>query len=286
MWRDPAVGRPPARAAPRARTRRPAAGRYCATAGVPLASTGSAREPRQPRPGPSIQVPMSAAPRSHISNGGMCWVASSRSSRDERVDVVALEGVDVAGEQRAVRRRPAAVARAPPPRAASVARARCSALFTDADRGVEQLGDLVGLPAQHVAQDQDGALPRRQVLQRGDERQPDRLPRHRPLGRVGVLRQHLPVERSAPPTPSGHGAPRERVLDRRVRRAGEVHRQRPALAAGELVEADVGGDPVEPGPQRRAALEVRPAPARRGPSSPAPRRRRRRPSRACGSSSR
>ena len=81
-------------------------------------------------------------------------------------------------------------------------------------------------------------------------------------------------------------ARRERGLDRLPRRAGEVHRQRAPRPAGQLVEADVGGDAVQPRAQRRPALEVARAPARRGPSSPAPRRRRRRTSRACGSSSR
>ena len=66
-------------------------------------------------------------------------------------------------------------------------------------------------------------------------------------------------------TGSTHAVPgparRQRVLDRLPRRAGQVHRQRAALPAGQLVEADVGGDPVQPRPQRRPALEVRqPAP--------------------------
>ena len=39
----------------------------------------------------------------------------------------------------------------------------------------EQIGDLRGLPAQHVAQDQHGALPGRQVLQGGDQGDPHAL---------------------------------------------------------------------------------------------------------------
>ena len=50
--------------------------------------------------------------------------------------------------------------------------------------GVEQLRDLVGLPLQDLAQDEHRALPRREVLQRGDERQSHRLALHRFLGRI------------------------------------------------------------------------------------------------------
>ena len=89
---------------------------------------------------------------------------------DERRDVVALERVDVAGEQRLLlgidrgverldrrmrgQRRPGPLQRAVHRRHA----------------GVEQLGDLGGRPPQHLAQDQHRALPGGQVLQRGDER--------------------------------------------------------------------------------------------------------------------
>ena len=52
------------------------------------------------------------------------------------------------------------------------------------DARLEQLRDLARLPAQHLAEDQDRALARRQVLQRGDEREPDRLARDGLLGGV------------------------------------------------------------------------------------------------------
>ena len=58
-----------------------AVGRHWATAGTAVGLRRQHPEPRQAAPGPSIQVPMSPDPRSHISNGGMCWVASSCSSR-------------------------------------------------------------------------------------------------------------------------------------------------------------------------------------------------------------
>ena len=108
---------------------------------------------------------------------------------------------------------------------------------------------------------------------------------HGELGRVAALGQHLPVEHRLDPG-AVRAARVQGVLDRLPRAAGQVDRQRPALAAARAVEADVGGDPVQPGAQRRPALEAGPAPARRGPSSPAPRPRRRRRTRACGSSSR
>ena len=65
-----------------------------------------------------------------------------------------------------------------------------------------------------------------------------------------------------------------------------VHRSRPPLAAAEHVEADVGGDPVEPGAQGRAALESVAARATPGRTSPGRRPRPRTRSRASGSSSR
>ena len=93
-----------------------------------------------------------------------------------------------------------------------------------------------------------------QVLQRGDEGQAQRLLRLRELGRIAVagLRQHVGVGDRLQP----------RDLGQRVQRAvgradlGELHRPGAALAAVEHVHADVRGDPVQPGLQRRAALEA------------------------------
>ena len=50
-------------------------------------------------PVPSSHPAMSSGPCSHSSYGGIDSVASSCSSAISDVDVVALEGVDVAGEQ-------------------------------------------------------------------------------------------------------------------------------------------------------------------------------------------
>jgi hypothetical protein len=59
---------------------------------------------------------------------------------------------------------------------------------------LQELSDLVGLPAQDVAQDQHCPLPRWQVLQCGNESQPYGLARHRLISRVGGCRQHMAVE--------------------------------------------------------------------------------------------
>ena len=60
------------------------------------------------------------------------------------------------------------------------------------DARLEQLRDLGGLPAEHLAQDQHRALAGRKMLQRGHEREPDRLGTR--LGRSRprrVVRQRL-----------------------------------------------------------------------------------------------
>jgi pimeloyl-ACP methyl ester carboxylesterase/DNA-binding CsgD family transcriptional regulator len=113
--------------------------------------------------------------------------------------------------------------------------------------GVEQLGDLARLPAQHVAQDQDGSLARREDAAHEEERAPDVVGGRGEVG--GVV------------GPEGLGT----VLER----AGpglEVDRHRVAPAPIARVDADVRRDPVQPRPQRRPTLEavdVRPTPDER-----------------------
>ena len=90
--------------------------------------------------------------------------------RGECVHVVSLEGVDVPLEQgllRAGRASPAGPRHAQAS-AASVARARCSALFTDATVVSSNSATSLGVPVQHLAQDQHRALAGRQALERGD----------------------------------------------------------------------------------------------------------------------
>ena len=105
----------------------------------------------------------------------------------QRVHVVLLEGGDVAVEQLAllvVERLDGRVGGD-----VVVGDLGAGALQRGVDRGdagVEQLGDLGRLPAQHLAQDQHRALARRQVLERVDEGEPQRLARGGELGGVGL----------------------------------------------------------------------------------------------------
>ena len=141
-------------------------------------------------------------------------------------------------------------------------------------RGVEGLGDLGGRPAQHVAQDQHRALAGRQVLEGGDEGEPDRVP-------LGDLDRGVGHRLE----PGDLVVELEGVAGHRVGGA-EPGGQRPAGPALEVGEADVGGDPVEPGAHRRAALELVGAPSTRAGTSPAPGPRPRAPTRTSGSSAR
>ena len=172
--------------------------------------------------------------------------------RGQGRDVVALEGVDVLGRQLLLvvraRRDDVGVVEA---LLAERGAGPLQGAVHGRDRRVEQLGDLLGLPPQHLAQDQHGALLRRQVLQGADERQADRLLGDGDLTGVALGDRPAVGDRLDP----------RRLAARRQRRPlghlrlAEVHRAGPALLAAEHVEADVGGDPVEPRPQRRPALE-------------------------------
>ena len=86
------------------------------------------------------------------------------------------------------------------------------------DRGLQQVGDLAGREPEHLAQQQDGALQRRQVLQRGDERELHALPR-----------QDAGLRASGPP--SSPTCRRVRLEPRRLGRRVQVGRQLPAAPA-------------------------------------------------------
>ena len=183
----------------------------------------------------------------------MFHVASVARSDGERIHVVPLERVDVPVQQCAARvverlgvtrilrlvaghRRPSALEGAVDRR----------------DRGPQQLRDLLRAPAQHLAEDEDGPLSGREVLERGNERQPHRLSRDRhvrgiAIGHDTAVRHRLDPDRLG-----------KRRRKRRVGALGrvEVHGPRAALARSEHREADVGGDAVQPGAKRRAALEL------------------------------
>jgi hypothetical protein len=173
--------------------------------------------------------------------------------RHERGDVVALEGVDVAGEEGPVLGVEAGGGRGalvtggeggPGPLEHAVHRGHA---------GAEQLGHLAGLPAQDLPQDEHRPLAGGQVLEGGDEGQADALARRRHLGRIAVLGHDAGVGDGRDPRLLGPGGPGEGTG---AARRAEVHGQGPALAASEHVEADVGGDAVDPRAHGRPALEA------------------------------
>jgi hypothetical protein len=123
------------------------------------------------------------------------------------------------------------------------------------DRGhghLERLRNLGRGPAEHFAQHERGALPRWEVLQCGNEREADALAHRGRLVRVAV------------------GGYRDRIGDRlepmrpwlRLQRIANgadgpfFHWTHAARPRRQGVEADVGRDPIEPRPQRRATLEA------------------------------
>ena len=134
-----------------------------------------------------------------------------------------------------------------------MARARCRALLTEAHARVEQVGHLRGLPLEDLTEDQHGALAGREVLQRRDEREPDRLPGGGDLGRVTVDGDDALVGDRLDEGVLGLGR-EDGGLDRR--RRAEVHRPGSALGRAEHVDADVVGDPIEPRLHRRSAFEA------------------------------
>jgi hypothetical protein len=174
--------------------------------------------------------------------------------RDERVDIAVLERLDQPAEQflfgRRVRRR-------------WLVRLGCLAgegrpgpLERAGDRllgGVQHLRDLTGREVEHVAQDQGSALPRREELQRRDERERDRfaglVAGLRPGCRVGeVGEQHVGV--GAQPD---HFAAAGRLGRGDVKRRQVGGRVPPGRA--QRVQAAVGGDPVQPRAEGSPALE-------------------------------
>jgi hypothetical protein len=122
---------------------------------------------------------------------------------------------------------------------ASVTRARWRGAVDRGDGGVEQAGDLLGRPGEHVTQDQHRALGARQQLERGDEGQRDALPPVDDGSRVVV----------------GAGEP----VEQRVRvglQPGHVDGGGDRVAGPPVDHFEAGGgrDPVEPVPQRRPSL--------------------------------
>src|SRR6266496_1018891 len=82
---------------------------------------------------------------------------------------------------------------------------------------------------------------------------PISLARDDQVGRVALVRQGAPVGDRRHPGVLGEWGRQRRVGG--VRRA-KIHRPGPALLAALHVEADVRGDAIKPGAQRRAAFEA------------------------------
>ena len=172
--------------------------------------------------------------------------------RDEAGHVVALEGGEVAVEQRGLVGRYRVRAGGVGERGQGGA----GALQRTVDRrhaGAEEAGHLRCLPAQHLAEDEDRALPCGQVLQRGDEREAHGVPGHRDLGRVAVFGQDPRVRDRRDPQVLGQHLADVRGIRRRGR--PHFHRAGAALAAPEHVQAHVGGDAVQPRAHARPAFE-------------------------------
>ena len=126
---------------------------------------------------------------------------------------------------------------------ASVARARCSALLTEAT--LVSSSSAASL-ACHFSTSQRMSAARcfgGRCCERGDEREAQG---------VALLRELVRRRERGDP---GHLRQLGEVLEQRLLRRPEIHRPRPALAPGERVVADVRRDPVQPRLERRAALE-------------------------------
>ena len=119
-------------------------------------------------------------------------------------------------------------------------------------RGLQQIGDLLGLPAEHLAQNQDRPLSGRKTLQGSDQGETHRFPRYRHLRRISARGKDDAVRDRLDPGDLG-----QRGRQHCVGGGGgpEVHGASSALPALEHVEADIGRDSVEPGPQGRTTLE-------------------------------
>ena len=119
--------------------------------------------------------------------------------------------------------------------------------------GAEQIRRLRRLPVEDIAEDEDGALPGGNALQRGDESEPDRLSACGKRRWVARLGQHAAVRDRLDPRRG-----RQRLANWRIGgcRGSEVGRNGAPLTALEHVQADVGRDPVQPGTKRCAALEA------------------------------
>ena len=242
-------------------------GVYWANAADPLATTGTRRESLHGRPDPSSAWRICARPRSHhpaaASTSSHPRAAAPRARRRRSARTPQRSGPARSCCAASIGRSRAAEVT---PRAASVVRARCSALFAAAT-DAQQLGDLRRLPAQHLTQDQDRALARREVLQRSDERQPDTLTLSGQLGGITLRRQDRAVGDRLDPwlLPAARPAAPRRARPGRDRPGGR-RRCRPRS----IVKADAGRDHLQATPAAsRGSRQTGRSRPRRAAASPA-----------------
>ena len=144
------------------------------------------------------------------------------------------------------------------------------------DAHLEYRGGLVCGPVERVAEDQDRALARRKMLDRGEKRELDRLSRDDRVIRLGALVEQA-IGVRLQPGEIGGGQWRGAELGGGAHLVGH-EAPRPAL---ENPEAGVGRDPVEPGAERRLPVVGR-ATSTLGGTPPGERPGRPRASRASG----
>ena len=131
---------------------------------------------------------------------------------------------------------------------ASRARARCSVLLTAAVVDAEHARDVGRGEAEHLPEQEHSPLPGGQVLQAGDDRQPQPLARGDDRAGVFRLGGHQGVRDRFQPRDArfGRAGRGVRILGRAAQSGG----QRPPAALFERGQAGVGGDAVEPGAHR------------------------------------
>ena len=273
-----------------AKVSRSSSQRYLPNAGCPFARTGTRRH-RWSAPqrdaleegGHRLVPPVPGGQRRH----GHRPVRGQH--RDDGVDVGALPGVDEALDdlaqalvvQRAEQRLLAALGK-------PLVHRLVGALQRAVDPGrrrLERLGDLARREAEHVAEDEHGALTRRQVLERRDEGELDALALLVPRLRAGE--PFLEAERSHP----DRAAPRRSRPGARPGRRGGRRRGRSRSGAPAWAGARArGGRRSSRSHGARSGASFAPrtgaARARRSAARPGARPRRRAPSPASGSSGR
>ena len=120
----------------------------------------------------------------------------------------------------------------------------------------QDVRDFTGREREHLAHDDDGSLAGREVLQRGDEGELDGFAlRVAGLGACVAVLDAEPLVRVRL-DPHGRGKRIARV-GLRVRCLAVTERERPLRTLADHVQADVGGDLVEPRAQVGSVLEAR-----------------------------